>query len=246
MGTAISIEIVDGTDHGLVGRLVEWFHHVDAVFSPYRADSIVTRIGDGSTSPSDADVPDEVRDVLQRCGELAEESDGAFDVWSLPSPNGSRFDPCGYVKGWSVEHAATLLRDAGSQHFCINAGGDIAVAGRQADGGPWRIGVRHPLHPEALAMVLQVWGRAGVATSGTYERGAHVLDPRTGAPVQRVVSATVVGPDLGEADAFATTLMVMGVDGLEWVERHVGYSGCLITDEMQLLSTPAFDRHVVA
>ena len=49
-------------------------------------------------------------EVLQRCEELIEETDGVFDVWNLPSPNGTRFDPCGYVKGWSVERAVDLLR----------------------------------------------------------------------------------------------------------------------------------------
>jgi len=247
MGTAISIEIVDHDDQALVDRLVQWFHHVDAEFSPYRDDSAITMIGTGRLAPTDPAVSHEVRAVLQRCGELCEESDGAFDVWSLPSPNGTRFDPCGYVKGWSVERAADMLRADGAQHFCINAGGDVAVGGRQADGSAWRIGVRHPLLPDALAFVVAVHGRAGVATSGTYERGAHIIDPRTGtAAAGGVLSAIVVGPDLAEADAFATTLVVMGIDGLEWVERHPGYSGCVITRDAQVSSTPTFDRHLTS
>lgn len=243
MGTTISIEVLDSDDRSLVDEMVGWFHHVDADFSPYKPDSVITRIGTGDLAPTDDEVQPEVREVLQRCGELFEDSDGAFDVWSLPSPNGTRFDPCGYVKGWSVERAANLLRERGVQHFCLNAGGDVAIGGNYR-GGPWRIGIRHPLHAHALAFVMEVHGPAGVATSGTYERGAHILDPRTGVPTA-VLSATVIGPDLAEADAFATTLAVMGTDGLTWVEDHRGYAGCVITPDLQVMSTDSFDRYVV-
>ena len=242
MGTSISIDIVDSHDRHLIDELVAWFHHVDTDFSPYKDTSTVTRIGRGELAPTDAAVSDEVRDVLQRCGELDAETGGAFDVWSLPSPNGTRFDPCGYVKGWSVERAAQRLRDAGVRDFCINAGGDVALGGCDHQGRPWRVGVRHPGNQYALAMVLELEGPAGVATSGSYERGAHIHDPRRGSSTTALASATVVGPDLAEADAYATTLYVMGTDGLRWLAEREGYSGCLITHDLQVLSTDAFDR----
>ena len=127
MGTSISIDIIDSHDRSLIDELVAWFHEVDEVFSPYKDESVVSRIGRGELAPTDPQVSDDVRDVLQRCGELNEATDGVFDVWSLPSPNGTRFDPCGYVKGWSVQRAVRLLQGRGVDDFCINAGGDVAL-----------------------------------------------------------------------------------------------------------------------
>ena len=244
MGTTISIDLIDSHDRTLIADLVRWFHHVDAEFSPYKDESTITLIGRGELAPSDHAVSDDVRAVLQRCGELNEESDGVFDVWSLPSPNGTRFDPCGYVKGWSVERGARFLREHGVRDFCINAGGDVVVEGFARGGAPWRVGIRHPDDPMGLALVLQVEGPRGIATSGSYERGAHIFDPRRGEPSTALASATVIGPDLAEADAFATIVYVMGVDGLHWLADRPGYSGCVITSDLQMLSTDDFDQYV--
>jgi thiamine biosynthesis lipoprotein len=79
-----------------------------------------------------------------------------------------------------------------------------------------------------------------VATSGTYERGAHIVDPRTGLAVTDIASATVAGPDLGRADAFATAAFVFGLDAIAWIEGHDGYSCLLITHDGELLSSAGF------
>jgi thiamine biosynthesis lipoprotein len=245
MGTTISMDVVDAVDHALIDELVAWFHHVDEVFSPYKELSTITRIGRGEVGPEDPALTGEVVEVLERCESLIGETDGVFDVWSLPSPNGTRFDPCGYVKGWSVERARDLLAARGSQHFCINAGGDVALGGRNPLGEPWQVGIRHPEDRDALALVLAAEGPLGIATSGSYERGAHIHDPRVDLPVTELASVTIVGPSLAEADAFATTVYVMGVRGLAWLSRYAGYSGCAVTHDGELFSTDDFDRYVV-
>jgi thiamine biosynthesis lipoprotein len=246
MGTAVSIEILDGADRGLIAELVAWLHEVDTVFSPYASDSTISRIGRGELAPTDAEVGDDVRGVLQRCGELCAETRGAFDVWSLPSPNGTRFDPCGYVKGWSVQRATELLSSRGVHNYCVNAGGDVAVAGSRVGGAPWRIGVRDPNDAAAVALVVEAVGSMAVATSGCYERGAHIVDPRTGATVNEFASATVLGPNAADADAYATTLFIMGVDGLQWLAGRDGFSGCLLTHDRRVLSTDEFDAYLAA
>jgi thiamine biosynthesis lipoprotein len=245
MGTSISIDIVDSDDRSLIDELVEWFHEVDEVFSPYKDNSTISRIGRGEVGPGDPCLTPDVLEVLNRCEQLAIDTEGVFDVWNLPSPNGTRFDPCGYVKGWSVERARQLLVRHGVAHFCINAGGDIALGGHNHDGAPWRIGIRRP-DADAVALVLSGEGRLGIATSGSYERGAHIHDPRVDLPSTEVAAVTVVGPSIAEADAFATTVYVMGVEGLAWLQRHPGYGGCVMTWDEQLYSTDLFDDLVVA
>ncbi|MEY4176110.1 MAG: hypothetical protein RI900_3275 [Actinomycetota bacterium] len=245
MGTTVSIDVVDSHDPRLIDQLVGWFHHVDEVFSPYKEHSVVTRIGRGEVGPSSHELTGDVLEVLHRCEQLAVDTDGVFDVWNLPSPNGTRFDPCGYVKGWSVQRAADLLELHGCRHYCVNAGGDIVLAGRTHDGGPWSIGIRHPDDPQRLAMVLRAEGPLAIATSGSYERGAHIVDPRTGSPVTELASVTVVGPSLADADAYATTLYVMGLPGLQWLQRFPGFGGCVVTRDDEVYTTAEFDAVLV-
>ena len=244
MGTSISIDVVDSDDIALVQQVVAWFHEVDEVFSPYKETSTITRIGRGEVGLDDPALTEDVIEVLEECERLLVDSNGVFDVWSLPSPNGTNFDPCGYVKGWSVERAARLLDAAGVQHYSINAGGDVLLRGRNHEGRPWRIGVRHPDDAASLAFIIEAEGPLGIATSGSYERGAHIRDPRTGEPSTDLASATVVGPSLAIADALATTLYVMGPSGLSWCQGHDTYGGAVITRDLHLITTEGFDQYL--
>ena len=246
MGTVISIDLVGSHDRDLLARVVHWFHSVDDVFSPYKESSIITAIGRGRVALDHPAVGNDVHDVLARCEALRVRTDGVFDVWRLPSPNGTSFDPCGYVKGWSVQAAADMVTDAGVSDFCINAGGDVAVAGRNHDGQPWRVGVRHPHDPGALAFVVLTERPLAIATSGTYERGAHIVDPRTGERCAEIASVTVVGRDLGEVDGLATAVFAMGLGGIDWLSQQPDVEGCAITHDLRVLATPGFGRHLAS
>ena len=228
MAVSIDVRSPAPCDSALADVL-SWLHHVDATFSTYRDDSDVSRFGRGELGV--ADLSRDVEDVLVRCIELTEQTAGAFDAFAVPAPNGTMLDPSGFVKGWSIERAAVILETAGAANFCINAGGDIAVRGESMPGTSWKVGIRHPAQADKLALVLEVRGSLGVATSATYERGAHIVDPRTGTPTTEVASATVIGPDLGTADAFATAAFVLGLDAIEWIETQPGYHAYLITHD---------------
>ncbi len=240
MGMAVSFDVRDrAPDREGLAAAVRWLHEVDRTFSTYDENSVVSRLGRGDIGLDDA--PRDVVDVLVLCERLRAETDGAFDAFAVPAPNGTTLDPSGVVKGWSVERAAAVLEAHGHTDFTINAGGDIAVRGSAGRGTPWRIGIRHPEARDRLAVVLAVTGPMAVATSATYERGAHIVDPRLGTPTTAVASATVVGPDLTLADAYATAVFVMGVDGLDWLAGRPGYSGCVVTHDAELVTSPDFD-----
>lgn len=242
MGMAISIDVRDRLDPsadrpGLDG-VIDWLHHVDETFSPYLPDSPISRLGRAEITLDD--VGDEVCDVLLLCDQLAERTGGAFDVFAVPAPNGTMLDPSGMVKGWSIEHAAHILESHGLRDFLVNAGGDIAVRGRAAPDELWTVGIRHPDDASLVAAVLEVEGPLAVATSATYERGAHIVDPRTGSPTTGLASVTIVGPDLTYADAYATAVFVMGLDGLRWLADETGYDGLVVTHDGQVVSTDGF------
>ena len=179
MGMPIEIDVRD--EDVDVEPAFAWLRRADELFSTYRADSEISRLGRGELLLSEC--APEVDEVLTRCLALRRETGGYFDVRA-----GGRLDPSGLVKGWAVAGAAERL--AGARRLFINAGGDIATRG-----GPWRIGIRHPVKRSRLAAVLEVSDLA-VATSGEYERGRHVLDPHTGRPPDGLLSVTIVGPDL--------------------------------------------------
>jgi thiamine biosynthesis lipoprotein len=239
MGMAVSFDIRAPMPPGdALQAVVEWLHHVDETFSTYKENSEISRFARGEISVDD--LAGDTADVLQMCMELTDITNGAFDAFVVPAPNGTSLDPSGYVKGWAVERAAAMLQSAGAENFCINAGGDIALRGTAGTDQPWRVGIRHPAMPHQQAIVIDVAGPVSIATSATYERGAHIIDPRDGQPTTGVASATVVGPDLGIADAFATALFVMGEDGLDWIEQQPGYEGYIIANDEITMWTSGF------
>lgn len=233
MGTVFSFDLRGPGDPaaGLAGA-VALLHHVDAVFSTYRPDSAVSRLGRGELRL--AECPAEVREVLDLCAEVRAASAGCFD----PAYAGG-LDPTGVVKGWAVQRASDLLRAAGSTAHAVGGGGDVRLVGEPEPGQPWRVGIADPLCPGRLATVVS--GRdLAVATSGEAERGAHIIDPRTGRPPAGLASVTVVGPDLGRADGFATAAFVLGAAAPAWLAGLVGYAGFGVTATGERWATPGF------
>ena len=242
MGTVISIGVCDGdVPTSALDDAVRWFHAVDARFSPFIADSELSRVSRGDLPETDAST--DLRHVLSLCDAFAVETGGAFDARRHRSDGG--LDPSGVVKGWSVDEAAIVLDAAGARRFAINAGGDIVVRGEPSPGRGWRIGIRHPENAASVAAVLEV-RRGAVATSGGYERGTHITDPRSGHPPCGLRAVTVVGPTLAHADAYATAAFVMGLEGLAWVARHPGYGAMGITEDGRMLWSEAIDALRVA
>lgn len=239
MGTVVGVDVRDPDPDAAVlqstlDAVVAWLHEVDARFSTYREDSEVRRISRGELAVAGAHA--DVREVLALCDEVHRLSGGAFDA-----RRGGALDPSALVKGWSVERAALMLQLAGFGQFCINAGGDVLVRGEAAPGEPWRVGIRHPDQADRVAAVIELH-RGGVATSGLYERGGHIVDPRSGAAPARLLSMTVVGPSLTYADAYSTAGFAMGVDGVRWVAASApGYEAYAITDEHRAVWTPGLD-----
>ncbi|WBB71114.1 FAD:protein FMN transferase [Micromonospora sp. WMMD812] len=235
MGTAISLDLADDlpapTLHELADQVFDWMREVDARFSTYRACSEVRRFDRGELLLSEASA--DLRAVLATCADLWAATDGFFDAYATGG-----LDPSGYVKGWAAQVASDRLLAAGAANHCVNAGGDVRVRGHAATGRPWRVGVRHPWDATATCLVLTGTDLA-VATSGVYERGHHVLDPRRGAPASGLRAVTVVGPDLGVADAYATAAVAMGVAGIGWLDRLPGHTHAIVTDDARLLHSTA-------
>jgi FAD:protein FMN transferase len=235
MGTTVSIDVRDeGVPAAALDAAVQTLRELEARFTTYCDDSEIKRIERGELQLADAH-PD-VREVLAACAVLRAESNGAFDAW-----RDGCLDPSGYVKGWAAERAAAVLRSSGATRFALNLGGDVICAGESAAGLPWRVGVRHPAEPRRIAFVVGVRDGA-VATSGSYERGDHIVDARTGRPATDWRSITVLAPDLATADAIATAALAMGMDGPAWAAERPGCEVAAIGQDERLWTTAGLER----
>jgi FAD:protein FMN transferase len=196
----------------------------DAVFSTYRADSVVSAIRRGELALPDA--PDEVHEVLDIGARAERATEGAFSVWR-PDSDGDRLllDPSGVVKGWAVERASAFLRALPDTDFCLSGGGDMVC--RALEGEPWRVGIEDPHDPTRVLAVVPVRDGA-VATSGIAHRGAHLVDARTGAAPGGVAQVTVIARSLTAADVDATAAYALGVGAADWLGRRVGRSGLVV------------------
>jgi FAD:protein FMN transferase len=195
------------------------FTAIDAQFSPFKYDSEISRLN--RREILEEELGQRVQEILALCEKTKQETAGYFDI---VRPDGT-IDPCGMVKGWAINNAARQLAAMGIPDFCVSAGGDIQCHGLNGEGGEWRVGIRNPFMPDEIVKVLTPKGR-GVATSGNYIRGDHIYNPHTGKyGSDNVVSLTVIGPDVMEADRYATAAFAMGRDGICFIERTPGLEG---------------------
>jgi len=180
-----------------------------------------------------------MKTILALSEQTKQETQGYFDI----QHNGIA-DPSGIVKGWAIFQAATMLKEAGCTNFYIDAGGDIQVSGKK-DGNPWRIGIRNPFNRKEIVKVLAVMDK-GIATSGTAIRGQHIYDPHLlHTPLQDIVSLTIIGPNVYEADRFATASFAMGKRGINFIEQLPGFEGYMIDASARATFTSGFERYVL-
>jgi thiamine biosynthesis lipoprotein len=239
MGMPITVEVLDSDDQRLIESVFAYFTHIDETFSTYKDTSEISAINAGAIPLEAASA--EMRAVFAMAEQTRQETEGYFNIW-----RGDRYDPAGIVKGWAIANAADILRRAGCANFYVDAGGDIEAAGHNAEGQPWRVGIRNPFNIRQIVKVLAITG-CGVATSGTYIRGQHVYDPHApGRTLDDIVSLTVIGPDVYEADRFATAAFAMGRRGIMFIERLADFEGYMIDADGQATPTSGFGRYVIS
>lgn len=223
MSTAVTLSAA-GCDVAAARTFFARIAELEALLSRFRPESQISRLARGELDLDVADVA--TREVLARCAALRELTAGDFEFeprarWGDPTL--PVLDVNAYAKGWIAQEAATAVSLVAPGYF-VNAGGDV-IAGRRADGSSWRVGIQHPTESHGLLAVIEL-RRGAVATSGRYERGPHIhgRDPSS------LVSVSVAGPDLGEADALSTAVMASGNRRPVWWDRVADRYGLLTLD----------------
>jgi len=239
MGMPIIVEVVDpdaAADD--LTAVFDYFQYVDDTFSTYKDTSEITAINQQRLTLAEAST--DMKAVFALSEQTKQETNGYFDIYR----NG-QIDPSGLVKGWAIYNAAQILRQRGRAHFYVDAGGDIEASGLNANGTPWRVGIQNPFNPREIVKVLEVTN-CGVATSGTYVRGNHIYNPKEGGVLKTpVVSLTVIGPNIYDADRFATAAFAMGITGIYFIENLDGFEGYQIDQNGLATFTSGFGRYVV-
>jgi thiamine biosynthesis lipoprotein len=240
MGMPITVDLMDAVDAAraerAINRVFAYFARVDDTFSTYNDTSEISRINRGELAERAAS--DDVKTIFFLAEQTRGATDGYFDI-----RHAGRLDPSGIVKGWAVLNAARLLERSGLRHFYVDAGGDAQLSGL-CDGRPWRVGIRNPFNRHEHVKVLSLTD-CGIATSGTAIRGQHIYNPlQPDAPLTEVMSLTVIGPDVYEADRFATAAFAMGRQGIGFIERRAGFEGYMIDECARATYTSGFERYV--
>lgn len=239
MGMPITVELSDVTASvEIIDRVYDYFEQVDDRFSTYKPLSEISLLNQGLLTLGEAS-PDMVT-IFNLAEEWRQSTGGYFNI-----QHAGRVDPSGLVKGWAISNAAEMIRESGFENFYVEAGGDIQAEGLNRMGKDWRVGIRSPFNMQEIVKVLAVNG-FGVATSGTYIRGQHIYDPVTGkTSLTDIASLTVIGPDIYEADCYATAAFAMGRGGINFIETLEGFEGYMIDENHIATFTSGFERFVV-
>lgn len=269
MGTVVSFDVPAAARRdGSLDAAIRWLHWVDRVFSPYRPDSDATLLADGLVTV-DACAP-EMAEVIEACAFFRELSGGFFTAspWGRFDPSGY-VKGWAIERAAGILTAAgssSHLVNGGGDVQCVGARLPARLPAGRAGGGagatgvsrpevgapevsdpgpdtpaqPWRIGIADPFRPGRLALVVTAMDCA-VATSGTAERGAHIVNPRTGSPATGLASLTVTSRSLALADACATAAFAMG-PGLarDWLASLDGVQAYAITAAGETWQTAGF------
>ncbi len=245
------------SDENYQKEIEEELQKVDQSLSPFNKGSIISKINRNE----DIKVDEMFKEVFLLAEKISKETNGAFDITVAPMVNiwgfgfkqgkapskETMLDCSAIAKGYGSDVVARLLKKKGIENFMVEIGGEVVTCGNSEKRVPWRIGVNKPTDDSLntnteLQTVLNVTDKA-MATSGNYrnfyykngKKYAHTIDPKTGYPVQHnILSATVIANNCATADAFATSFMVLGMDGTKKIlEQHPELLAYLIYSDAQ-------------
>lgn len=237
MGMPVAVEIADAVfDEKDVEAVFDYLRSIDERFSTYKESSEISRINRGEISPDQYSA--EMKKIMNLCEQTKWETEGFFDIRF-----NEKLDPSGLVKGYAINEATKILSRKGYGNFYVEIAGDAQAVGLNYESRPWAIGIKNPFNEKEIVKIVNVSNR-GVATSGTYIRGNHIYNPIAKKPATEIVSLTVIGPNIYEADRFATPAFAMGLRGINWLEKKSGLEGYLVTHDQRAIFTSGFNQYV--
>jgi thiamine biosynthesis lipoprotein len=232
MGTVVTLLTNLPLDDATSDSVQAAFRALDEKFSLYKPDSEASLVGHGRVGIRTASA--EYQEVYWAAVKWSEDTDRAF----TPHRPDGVIDLSGVVKARGIQAAADVLVAHGHTDWCLNAGGDVLVAGAQASGEPWVVGIVDP--DDRTAMWSQFAARPGrlaVATSGVQERGEHVWRMAADATFSQV---TVAAAGIETADVLATAILAGGVTTMQLVQERFDIDVLACAHDGRVWASPVF------
>ncbi len=237
MGMPVTVDIADknATDEA-INEVFSYFHYIDKKFSTYKKDSEISLINRGELSSKKWSL--EMKKILDLCEKTKKETYGYFDI----NINGI-IDPSGLVKGYAIYNGARILKKIGYKNFYVEIAGDIQAEGFNEKGKKWKVGIQSPFNLKEIIKIVYLTNK-GIATSGTYLRGKHIQNPKINSAADEIAGITVIGPNVYEADRFATAAFAMGEKGINFIDGLKGFEGYMIKKDKTAVMTSGFGQYV--
>ena len=233
----VVVEIVDANaNQEIFKEIFDYLISAEERFSVYKKNSEITLYNEGKIKKEE--LSDEMKEVFRLSEKTKNDTGGFFDI-----SYGDKINPSGLVKGWAIYNASLILRKRGFKNFYVEIAGDIEIAGLNNEGNKWAIGIRNPFNKEENVKVVYLSDK-GIATSGNYERGKHIYNPKEKKEADEIASITVIGPNVYEADRFATAAFAMGKEGINFIEKLDGFEGYMIEKNKMATLTTNFNKYV--
>jgi thiamine biosynthesis lipoprotein len=231
MGMPIQITYEGEEDGLLETQIIQCFDALDAQFSTYKKTSDVSLFNKHKLPESKQN--SSFKDVFSACDYWKAQTHGAFDAFYEGS-----YDPSGYVKSLAIHQASELLRAAGIGYFTVNASGDVLVASNIAES--WNVALQNPKNKHGSIGTIRAKNLA-IASSGTYERGAHITNPKSGKPVRSLLGITVIGRDIIAADVLATAAFASETSWNTLIDDFDGYEALVILKDGTVQMSSGFE-----
>ena len=239
MGMPVIIEIIDrGATPEIFEEVFSYFTTIDKKFSTYKETSEISAINRKEITLQTCS--EDMKTIFSLSEETKRLTNGYFDI----KKSDGTYDPSGLVKGWAIFNASKILESRGLRNYYISVGGDIQVSGYNAIGQPWKIGIQNPFNKKQELVKVVYLDKGGIATSGTYVRGEHIYGTKDNSNLMKeIISITVIGPNIYEADRFATAVFAMGREGIHFIEHLKGFEGYMIDKKGIATMTSGFNSY---
>lgn len=237
MSMPVTINVIDKnvTDED-INEVFAYFHYIDNKFSIYKKNSEISKINRGEIKEKDYSL--EMKKILALSEKTKKETNGFFDI----NQNGF-LDPSGVVKGYAINEGANILQRKGYKNIYVEIAGDIQVFGKDKSNKDWKIGIQNPFNLKEIIKVVNLSNK-GIATSGTYQRGNHIYNLKKNINENDFVSVTIIGPNVLEADRFATAIFAMGEAGLKFIVTLNEFEGYIIRKNKKAVYTKGFEKYI--
>ena len=241
MGMPVKIDLVDNqATQKDIEEIFSYFSYIEEKFSPFKETSETCRFNRGEIKENE--LSPEMREVLTLSQQTKQDTNGYFNI----EIGEGKINPVGLVKGWAIYNAAKILQNKGYKNFYLDIGGDIQAQGLNHEGKKWSIGIRNPFSNEPDQAIVKViyLSDQGIATSGNYIRGNHIYNPKDHTDtLAELMSFSVIGPNVYEADRFATAAFAMGKQGINFIEQLSGFEGYMIDSRAIATMTSKFENY---